>query len=155
MTGRFVLKIVTGGQSGVDRAALDVAAALGIESGGWCPRGRLAEDGPIDSRYPLTETESSDVAQRTEWNARDSDATLVLTCGNPTDGTPLTVEMANKYNKPCLVLDLEGEVKPDDFWAWLRTHQVKVLNIAGPRESHRPGFVYKEACAALRILLAP
>ena len=72
-------RVVSGGQTGVDRAALDVAIALGFAHGGWCPAGRLAEDGPIDARYPLRETPSADPSQRTEWNVRDSDATLVLT----------------------------------------------------------------------------
>lgn len=73
------MKIVSGGQTGVDRAALDVAMALGLEIGGWCPAGRWAEDGPIDARYPLNETPSADPAQRTEWNVCDSDGTLILT----------------------------------------------------------------------------
>lgn len=149
----LISMIVTGGQSGVDRAALDVAQELQIECSGWCPKGRLAEDGPIDARYPLRETESSDVAQRTEWNARDSDGTLVLTCGRPTDGTGLTVEMARKYKKPCLVFDLEQPTKQSDFLAWIEQNKVSKLNIAGPRESHRPGFIYLNACRILRELL--
>ena len=72
------MEIVSGGQTGVDRAALDAALALGMRCGGWCPAGRWAEDGPIDPRYPLRETPSGDPAQRTEWNVRDSDATLIL-----------------------------------------------------------------------------
>ena len=76
-------KIVSGGQTGVDRAALDVAIKLGIEAGGWCPRGRRAEDGPIEERYPLRETWSRTYSQRTEWNVRDSDATLILCRGTP------------------------------------------------------------------------
>lgn len=151
---RVISYIVTGGQSGVDRAALDVAHELGIEAGGWCPKGRLAEDGVIDARYQLRETESSDVAQRTEWNARDSDATLVLTCGKPTDGTPLTIQMAEKYKRPCLVLDLELPLNKPDFIDWVKQNKVEKLNIAGPRESHRPGFVYLKSCQLLRQLLS-
>ncbi|MHC4448286.1 MAG: YpsA SLOG family protein, partial [Planctomycetota bacterium] len=71
-------KIVSGGQTGVDRAALDVAMELGVPCGGWCPQGRLAEDGEIDARYPLTETSRAHAAQRTEWNVRDSDGTLII-----------------------------------------------------------------------------
>src|SRR3954454_8651242 len=89
-------KIVSGGQTGVDRAALDVALALGIPCGGWCPKGRKAEDGPIEDRYPLSETPSSDYRQRTLWNIRDSDATLILTWGEPTGGTLLTVKECRK-----------------------------------------------------------
>jgi len=154
VVSRAVSIIVTGGQTGVDRAALDVAREFDIECAGWCPKGRIAEDGPIDQRYPLTETDSADVAQRTEWNARDSDATLVLTCGKPTDGTPLTVTMARKYGKPCLILDLEQPIIKEIFVDWLHKHNVSRLNIAGPRESHRPGFVYSAACQALRLLLS-
>src|SRR5215217_2323846 len=93
------MKIVSGGQTGVDRAALDVALELGIECGGWCPAGRQAEDGPIDARYPLRETPSADPAQRTEWNVRDSDATLLLTTGAASPGTELTREVARRLGR--------------------------------------------------------
>jgi putative molybdenum carrier protein len=72
------IKIVSGGQTGADRAALDWALARGVPCGGWCPKGRKAEDGPIDLKYPLKETPSSSYLQRTEWNVRDSDATVVF-----------------------------------------------------------------------------
>lgn len=103
------MKIVSGGQTGVDRAALDTALELGLPCGGRCPRGRKAEDGPIPARYPLTETSSAEYAQRTEWNVRDSDGTLVLTRGQPTGGTALTIELAERLGKPYLVVDLESE----------------------------------------------
>ena len=86
----LVEKIVSGGQTGVDRAALDVALELGIPCGGWCPRGRRAEDGALSARYPLMETPSDDYVQRTTWNIRDSDGTLILTRGEPTGGTAQT-----------------------------------------------------------------
>src|SRR5437867_4357828 len=93
-------KIVSGGQTGVDRAALDVALELGVKCGGWCPQGRRAEDGRIDERYPLQETPWDGYPQRTEWNVRDSDGTLILTCGEPDRGTALTIELVQRKKKP-------------------------------------------------------
>ncbi|MCZ6552322.1 MAG: hypothetical protein O7A67_00850, partial [SAR324 cluster bacterium] len=89
-------RIVSGGQSGVDRAALDAALATGLPCGGWCPRGRRAEDGPIHERYHLLETPSRRYAQRTEWNVRDSDGTLLLTRREPSRGTALTRRLASR-----------------------------------------------------------
>src|SRR6266508_6387099 len=99
----MITKIVSGGQTGVDRAALDVALELGMPCGGWCPQGRRAEDGRIDDRYPLNETPWDGYPQRTEWNVRDSDGTLILTCGESDRGTALTVRLAQERNKPCFV----------------------------------------------------
>src|SRR6266851_4977853 len=96
-------KIISGGQTGVDRAALDVALELGIPCGGWCPKGRRAEDGRIPKRYPLVETPTPAYPVRTEWNVRDSDGTLVLARGQASGGTALTIEFATDYGKPCLV----------------------------------------------------
>src|ERR1043166_1868000 len=104
--------IRSGGQTGVDRAALDVALEWGVPCGGWCPRGRRAEDGPINPRYPLVETPWVGYPQRTEWNVRDSDGTLILTRGEADRGTALTIELASRYQKPCLVLALKGEPDP-------------------------------------------
>jgi hypothetical protein len=134
------MKIVSGGQTGVDRAALDTALALGLPSGGWCPRGRKAEDGPIPDRYPLTETTSADYAQRTEWNVRDSDGTLVLTRGEPAGGTALTIELAQRLGKPCLVVDLNANPDAGMVRTWLGEQNIHVLNVAGPRESQSPGI---------------
>jgi hypothetical protein len=145
-------RIVSGGQAGVDRAALDVALALGIPCGGWCPRGRRAEDGPIAPRYPLTETPWDGYPQRTACNVRDSDGTLVLTHGEPDRGTALTVELAKRYGRPHLVIDLDGSPDEGDVRAWASAHQVRVLNVAGPRESSCPG-IHDEAAAFLRRVL--
>ena len=93
---RIVERIVSGGQSGVDRAALDVARELGYPTGGWCPKGRRAEDGPIDDGYPLIETPSDRYVQRTRWNVRDSDGTLILLRGAAEGGTRITIEFAHK-----------------------------------------------------------
>ena len=146
------LRLVSGGQTGVDRAALDVALDLGLPVGGWCPKGRKAEDGPLPSRYPLEETPSGAYAQRTEWNVRDSDGTLVLTRGEPTGGTALTVRMAAKHGKPCLVVDLAADPVPGQLATWMGEHRVEILNVAGPRASGQPGIA-GEAAAWLRRAL--
>lgn len=133
----------------MDRAALDVALELKLPCGGWCPQGRLAEDGPIPSRYPLIETPSADYAQRTEWNVRDSDGTLVLVNGPPTGGTAITIATAARLKKPVLALELDQPIESRIVDTWLRRHQIRVLNIAGPRESGRPG-IYAQAVLWLR-----
>ena len=147
-----VVKIVSGGQSGVDRAALDVALVLGIPCGGWCPRDRYAEDGPIEDRYPLKETPSGETAQRTEWNVRDSDGTLVLTRGEPTGGTALTIRCARNLGRPIRVVDLVEPCDPEKVRLWIRRNRINVLNVAGPRESKCPG-IYGEASMFLRTVL--
>jgi hypothetical protein len=145
-------KVVSGGQTGVDRAALDVALDLGLPCGGWCPRGRRAEDGPIAARYPLTETPWDGYPQRTEWNVRDSDGTLILTRGEPDRGTALTAELARRYGRLCLVIDLGASPDPEEVLAWARAHRVRILNVAGPRESSCPG-IHGAAAAFLRRVL--
>ena len=133
-------KIVSGGQSGVDRAALDAAIGLGIPHGGWCPRGRLAEDGPIPERYALEETATADYRERTERNVLDSDATLILHPGRVRGGTLLTRRLASRHDKPCLAIDLAEPGEASVVYRWLRANRVKVLNVAGPRESQSPGI---------------
>jgi hypothetical protein len=135
-----VLNVVSGGQTGVDRAALDAARAAGLPIGGWCPRGRLAEDGPIPAEYPLRETPSDDYAERTEWNVRDADATLVLTRGRPSPGTALTIELARRLDRRLLVLDLRDSPDPTALATFVREGEIAVLNVAGPRESQSPGI---------------
>ncbi|HVM60316.1 MAG TPA: putative molybdenum carrier protein [Verrucomicrobiae bacterium] len=146
------MKIVSGGQTGVDRAALDVALELGLACGGHCPKGRCAEDGPIPDKYPLQETPSLDYAQRTEWNVRDSDGTLILTLGRPTGGTAFTIECARKHSRPCLVIDLSLPVETTGITAWLATNRIRTLNVAGPRASESP-HIYGLARALMRDLL--
>ena len=147
------MKIVSGGQTGVDRAALDVALDLGLPCGGWCPKGRKAEDGPLAARYPLTETPSAEYAERTEWNVRDSDGTVVLTDGGLSGGTAQTVELAQRLGKPYLVVDLSVHPSAAAVRAWAMNHEVQVLNVAGPRESKSPG-VHASAGRFLREVLA-
>lgn len=134
-----VRRIVSGGQTGVDRGALDAAIALDIEHGGWCPRGRLAEDGAIPLMYNLTETASSKYWVRTEQNVVDSDGTLILHVGELSGGTDLTHRMARKHGKPVLLIDLSGNHALDEARQWLAKYWVEVLNVAGPRESSSPG----------------
>ena len=143
------MKIVSGGQTGVDRAALDVALELGIECGGWCPAGRWAEDGPIDARYSLRETPSTDPAERTEWNVRDSDGTLLLT-GGASPGTELTREAARRLGRPVFSWPADAIEDVGLFRRWLQVYSIDTLNVAGPRESESPGIYLQ----ARRILLA-
>jgi hypothetical protein len=102
---RTIPKIVSGGQTGADRAALDWALSHNLPSGGWCPKGRKAEDGAIDSKYPLKESSSASYVHRTELNVRDSDATVLFSLAPKlTGGSKKTVDFAKKHNKPCLHL---------------------------------------------------
>jgi hypothetical protein len=156
-------KVISGGQAGVDRGALEAAlglpASAGISVGGWCPRGRAAEDGVIDARFSLSETPNRDPAQRTAWNVRDADATLILSQGELTGGTALTAEIAERLEKPLLVIDLRKPVPIAHVLSWMRRAAVRVLNIAGPRESQAPGitqdardFVGRLLAAAVRVI---
>jgi hypothetical protein len=148
----MLMKIVSGGQTGVDRAALDVALSLGLPVGGGCPKGRRAEDGIIPDRYPLTETPEPDYETRTRRNVEDSDGTLILNLGTLDGGTALTARHARQIGKPCLIVALEAGIEPAAFRAWLDRNQIAVLNVAGPRESQRPG-VYAAAIHCLEVLL--
>jgi hypothetical protein len=154
-----ITRIISGGQSGVDRAALDVGLEIGIDCGGWCPLGRRAEDGVIPDHYPLRETPAADYEQRTEWNVWESDGTLLLTVGPVGGGTGYTQEIAEAIGRPHLVIDLSdvdaGNEREDDLQRtlnWIETERIAVLNVAGPRESKCPG-VYTSASDFLRRLL--
>jgi hypothetical protein len=160
------MKIISGGQSGVDRAALDAAIRLGIDYGGWCPRGGWAEDFPeppgVLAKYSrLQETPSAEPAQRTEWNVRDAAATLIIveTGGLAVSrGTTLAVELAEKYRKPLLVLDLGAADRLKRTGAWLHAlieaHGRNLsLGIGGPRESEAPG-IYEGAGSLIEDVLA-
>jgi Circularly permutated YpsA SLOG family len=150
--------ILSGGQTGADRAALDFAIEFGLAHGGWCPRGRRAEDGPLDERYQLTETPSHRYDQRTRWNVRDSDATVVFTVSSEaTGGTALTLALAQRLGKPCLHLAGEtasavGQDSAGEFLDFLANHHVSRVNVAGPRASQEPlvaAFVRSVLVAAL------
>lgn len=147
----MVEKIISGGQTGADRAGLDVALAVGLPIGGWCPQGRRAEDGPIPSRYPLVETAERNYQTRTRRNVEDSDGTLILNLGKLDGGTALTVKLDQQIGKPCLIVALKDGIELIAFREWLAVNHIAVLNVAGPRESKRPG-VYDAACHCLEAL---
>ncbi len=136
-----VEKIVSGGQTGADRAALDFALANGIPHGGWCPRGRLAEDGALERDYALRETPEAEYPQRTEWNVRDSDGTVIFTIAPKlSGGSKLTAELAARFGKPCLHLSQmrDRERAGERLREFVRRHNLRVLNVAGPRASNEP-----------------
>ncbi len=144
--------VVSGGQTGVDRAALDVALELGIPADGWCPKGRRAEDGAIPPYYPLREADSPDYAQRTRLNVRDSDGTLILHRGALSGGTALTLRFARELDKPVLTVDLDRPPASEAVHEWLCRHHIRTLNVAGPRESGSPGIHRKAACFLKKLL---
>jgi hypothetical protein len=155
------MRIVSGGQTGVDRAALDAALALGIPYGGWCPRGGWAEDLPAPpgllADYPLLrQTPASEPAQRTRWNVRDSDATLILLAGAPpapASGTALTLAAAEELGRALAVVDLDATGAHERAAALLaRLPRCGTLNVAGPRESGAPG-IYTRTRTLLAELL--
>jgi hypothetical protein len=148
----MVERIISGGQTGVDRAALDVALRLNIPIGGWCPRGRRAEDGRIPRRYPLRDTPSDRYGQRTAWNVRDADATLILTIGDLTRGTAFTHRMTMALQRPVYVVDLAQTRAVSPVRRWLRRHAVRTLNVAGPRASASPEM-YNLAARFMQRLL--
>lgn len=144
-------KIVSGGQTGVDRGALDAAVAMGIPHGGWCPLGRLAEDGRIPDRYRLHQTDSPEYPVRTERNVLDSGATLILCRGRPAGGTDLTRRLAAQHGRPHLVVDLDGPPDLDAVRRWIAEHAPAILNVAGPRESQCPGIAEQAAALLGRL----
>lgn len=146
-------RVVSGGQTGVDRAALDAALDRGLACGGWCPRGRRAEGGAIPRRYPLMETESADYRVRTQRNVTDSDGTLILLTGDLSGGTALTREIALTERKPVLTVDLGRAAPVSEIREWIRRNKIRTLNVAGPRESQRPG-IYSRARDLLLELFA-
>lgn len=150
----LVSEIVSGGQTGVDRAALDWARQRGVIHGGWCPKGRLAADGPLPAHYLLRETESTGYRQRTKLNVKDSDATLIFNMGPLDGGTLQTVRFAQTLRKPHLVVQIDEmalEAAVQNVRAWLVAGRFRTLNVAGPREEKRPGvyagvFALLDAC---------
>lgn len=140
----MITQLIAGGQTGVDRAALDAAMEAGVSIGGWCPKTRKAEDGTIPDIYPLTETPGPEYDQRTEWNVRDSDGTLLIIWGTIVGGSLLTKNCCQHYNKPFLIVDLNEKMNFDIVVEWLISNKIHILNVAGPRESHCEG-IYKEA----------
>lgn len=149
-------RVISGGQTGVDRAGLDAAMEAGIPIGGYCPKGRLAEDGTIPDKYPLIELESPESYYRTEKNVLQSDGTLIINKGELTQGTKLTVDFCVQYGKPRLVVQLDAEkpVEPAHVMRWIKAQLISTLNIAGPRESKFPEGVFADARTFLDRLFA-
>ena len=151
--------IISGGQTGADRAALDFAIQHGIDHGGWCPRGRLAEDGPIHARYLLEETPTDRYPQRTEWNVRDSDVTVLLTLSaTMSKGTALTARKAEQVGRPWLQLSRDSAVSIEEMGtmlsAFVNRHRATRINIAGPRGSQEPaiGEYVRDVLAAAFVI---
>jgi hypothetical protein len=146
-------KIVSGGQTGADRAALDWALSHKLPCGDWCPKGR---NGAIEAKYPLKESPSASYLQRTEWNVRDSDATVLFSLTSElTGGSKKTVEFARKHQKPWIHLAVGDQDVAQRLKDWLAQNAVDVLNVAGPRASKEPGiasFVILTLDAVFRIL---
>ncbi len=134
----MIKKIISGGQTGADRAALDTAIELGVPHGGWIPKGRLTEDGPLPDKYNLKEMPTESYPARTEQNVIDSDGTLIISRGLPIGGTAYTIEMAQKHKKPYLFINLE-EISETDapsiITSWTNEQGIEILNVAGPRAS--------------------
>lgn len=161
-SNHFIKQIVSGGQTGVDRAALDVAIESNISHCGWCPFERKAEDGVIPSKYILKEApqptfeESSDpdaiYKKRTELNAKDSDGTLIIIKEPPIGGTLYTIEMLKKHEKPFLVFDLSTNLKITDISKWILENNIHKLNVAGPRASQTEG-IYNSAYDLLKQVI--
>ena len=131
-------KIVSGGQTGVDRGALDAALELGFPCGGWCPADRMAEDGRIDDRYPVVELAGAGYRQRTRQNVMDSDGTLVIYNGELSGGTRETVRFCERLGKPFVALDaltVDEAAMVEQALAFVAEHDIAVLNVAGPRAS--------------------
>ncbi|MFC1524218.1 putative molybdenum carrier protein [Thermodesulfobacteriota bacterium] len=135
------LHIVSGGQTGADRAALDAAIRLDLPHGGWVPEGRLAEDGRIPDRYQVKELPGAGYQERTERNVIDSHGTLIVSHGPLTGGSKLTRQFAEKHGRPILHLDLDEisiDAGAERIKDWLSTNTILVLNVAGPRASGDP-----------------
>jgi len=146
-------KIISGGQTGADRAALDAAIDLGIPHGGWVPKGRKAEDGPVPAKYQLKEMPTGSYPERTERNVMESGGTLILSHGKLTGGSALTMKLAKQHDRPCLHVDLlktSGLKAAQEINKWIGQNGIKVLNVAGARVSKDPK-IYE---ATLKVLKA-
>jgi hypothetical protein len=151
-----IRRIVSGGQTGVDRGALDFAIGRGIEHGGWVPKGRRAEDGPLPPAYQMRETETWRYTERTRRNVLDSDGTLIVREGRLSGGTALTKILAVRAGKPLLVIDISRTAVEDAINAirrWIEENTISALNVAGPRESQRPG-IYGRTRALLELVFS-
>jgi Circularly permutated YpsA SLOG family len=158
---KMVRKIISGGQTGVDRSGLDFAIHAGLEHGGYVPRDRKAEDGRIDDQYKLVELSTSSYPARTRRNIEESDGTVIFSLNRRlSGGTKLTLELANKLGKPVLhIYDTCNRISNPDslrfeiqaLIEFLCSNKIEILNVAGPRESKEPG-VYDWTLTMLRFL---
>ena len=133
-----IMKIISGAQTGVDRAALDAALECGIEAGGWCPEGRVAEDGIIPEKYPVKELPKAGYRQRTKQNVSDSDGTVIIYFGYPTGGTEQTIAFCIKEKKPYVLIDAEElplEQAVEKVKSFISQKAISIMNVAGPRAS--------------------
>jgi len=152
----MIKKIISGGQTGADQAALDVAIELGISHGGWIPKGRKTERGPLPKKYQLQEMPTDSYPARTEKNVIDSDGTLINSHGEMTGGSDFTREMAQKHNKPWMHVDANEfsvEAAVQFIRAWISGSKIEVLNVAGPRASKDPR-IYETTRKILRAVLS-
>lgn len=148
----LVKKVISGGQTGVDRAGLDAAIELGIEHGGYAPKGRKAEDGQIPAIYNMEELTKGGFPTRTKKNIESSDGTVIFCQGKPSTGTKLTVDHSEAIQKPFLVVDLDAVITPTAIRMiqdWVAKENIQILNVAGPRQSKAPMV----AMMAKKILL--
>jgi Circularly permutated YpsA SLOG family len=135
----MIQKIISGGQTGADRAALDWAITAGVPHGGWCPKGRKAEDGPIPAQYQLMETASGDYPPRTEWNVLGSDGTVIISIAPKLSrGSALTARLAVKHCKPWIHIRANTREPAAALKSFIATNGIGVLNVAGPRASSEP-----------------
>ncbi|MBW1821972.1 MAG: putative molybdenum carrier protein, partial [Deltaproteobacteria bacterium] len=151
----MIKKIISGGQTGADQAAIDVAINMGIPYGGRLPKGRKTEKGPLPDKYLLQELPDSSYSKRTKKNVVGSDGTLIISHGKLTGGSELTRIIAEKNDRPCLHIDLNKIIvfkAAEQIKSWIETHKIEVLNIAGPRESNDPK-IYKAARDVLETVL--
>lgn len=163
MPNNFIREIVSGGQTGVDRAALDIAIEFKIPHGGWCPYERRSEDGIIPKKYNLKEAPAPTLEKRldpnaiykkrTELNAMDSDGTLIIVKDAPMGGALYTIEMAEKHKKPYLIFNLSSNPEIGDAVNWIIKNNIHKLNVAGPRASQTTD-IYNSAYSILHQLLA-
>ena len=145
----FLTKIISGGQTGVDQAALRAAVDCGLKTGGWCPPGCRSEEGPVPVLFGLQETphdvspglEDIPRSQRTHWNVRDSDVTVVFNPDHCDDnGTAATLRVADDLGKPLFMITRTREKNTSEFISWLQSQEAEILNVAGPSESVCPGI---------------
>jgi hypothetical protein len=151
----MIKKIISGGQTGADRAALDVAIALGIPHGGWIPKGRKTERGPLPAKYQLREMPTAEYPKRTEQNVKDSDGTLIVSHGELSRGSDFTRQMAVKHGKPWIHVDVNKvwvEATVQIIRAWISGNNIEVLNVAGPRAS-KDREIYSTTARILKAVL--